>query len=140
MKQNSHGVKGDFSGYIINQDADKDAKRDAQEKINTLNTQKKWLNRAEKQMSSNIEQYNKLKEQYRNAGNLGLGNEDDFGGSKAVKSLKDVHEDFLNKERELRNQLKEGAISQKQFNDEFNELLISTWKSAAATGEMNLAD
>lgn len=104
-----------------------------------LETQNEILTNATNRLSEVTNDYAQLIEQYRATGNKGLG-DTTTDDNNTITDLNKLYEDFLKKERELKNQLKEGAISQKQFNDEFNDLLISTWKSAAATGEMNLAE
>lgn len=63
----------------------------------------------------------------------GNGNGDDSG-----ESLSKVYEKYIKEEKELANQLTEGALTQEEYNEAFDKLVQEFWKKAAATGELSI--
>lgn len=65
---------------------------------------------------------------------------DILGGSSGGDSdaISDVWAKYLKGEKELANQLKEGALNQKEYNEAFDKLVQEFWKKAAATGELSI--
>lgn len=63
----------------------------------------------------------------------GNGNDDDSG-----ESLSKVYEKYIKEEKELANQLSEGALTQEEYNEAFDKLVQEFWKKAAATGELSI--
>ena len=57
---------------------------------------------------------------------------------KKLEGLAKVYSDYLQKQKELSNQLKEGAITQKDYNESFDNMVQSYFESAAGTGELSL--
>lgn len=67
------------------------------------------------------------------------GNKDDEkGGKKKLEGLAKVYSDYVKKQKELSRQLKEGAITQKDYNESFDKMVQSYFESAASTGELSL--
>lgn len=62
------------------------------------------------------------------------------GSGDEETDLTELYKKYLKAEKELTNQLKEGAITQKEYNDAFDKLVQEYWKNAAATGELALDD
>ena len=62
------------------------------------------------------------------------------GGDEKLEGLAKIMADYEKKTKELSHQLKEGAISQKDFNEEYRKLVSETYKAAAATGEVSLEE
>ena len=60
------------------------------------------------------------------------------GGKKKLEGLAKVYSDYIKKEKELSRQLKEGAITQKDYNESFDNMVQSYFESAAGTGELSL--
>lgn len=68
-------------------------------------------------------------------GNSGGGGNSD---NKKTRTLSDIYADYLKQEKELANQLKEGAISQKEYDEAFEKFVTSFYKEAAGTGQLSL--
>ena len=67
------------------------------------------------------------------------GNKDDEkGGKKKLEGLAKVYSDYIKEQKELSRQLKEGAITQKDYNESFDKMVQSYFESAAGTGELSL--
>lgn len=67
------------------------------------------------------------------------GNKDDEkGGKKKLEGLAKVYSDYIKEQKELSGQLKEGAITQKDYNESFDKMVQSYFESAAGTGELSL--
>lgn len=64
--------------------------------------------------------------------------DDEKGGKKKLEGLAKVYSDYLQKQKELSRQLKEGAITQKDYNESFDKMVQSYFESAAGTGELSL--
>lgn len=60
------------------------------------------------------------------------------GGDKKVTDIQKTYENYTEELKELENQLKEQAITQEEFNDEFDKLVSKFWKEAAGTGKYSL--
>lgn len=60
------------------------------------------------------------------------------GGDKKVTDIQKTYENYTKELKELENQLKEQAITQEEFNDEFDKLVSKFWKEAAGTGKYSL--
>ena len=83
------------------------------------------------------------KDLYKNYGTTTTGSpvvndDDDKDKDKNKKGLAKVVEDYTKQKKELANKLKEHAITQEQYNEEFNKLVQKYWESAAETGEMSI--
>lgn len=65
-------------------------------------------------------------------------NNDGGGGGGGLQGLAKVMDDYKKDTEELSRQLKEGAISQKEYNEALNEIVQNAFKAAAATGEVSL--
>ena len=63
---------------------------------------------------------------------------DDKKGKKKLEGLAKVYSDYIKEQKELSNQLKEGAITQKDYNESFDKMVQSYFESAAGTGELSL--
>lgn len=131
--------KGTFGGFGEYEGASEAAKEI--KKINgEIETQKKIIDDARKAMSTRQEEFKNLLNEYYNGG-TNTPNESGGGGADdKIKKLSDVYKDYLKDKKILDRQLREGAIDQKKFNEEFDELLISSWKDAAASGELKIAE
>ena len=57
---------------------------------------------------------------------------------KKLEGLAKVYSDYIKEQKELSNQLKEGAITQKDYNESFDKMVQSYFESAAGTGELSL--
>ena len=68
-------------------------------------------------------------------GNSGGG---DDGKGKKTRTLADIYADYLKQEKELANQLKEGAITQSEYDEAFEKFVTSFYKEAAGTGTLSL--
>lgn len=67
------------------------------------------------------------------------GNKDDEKeGKKKLEGLAKVYSDYIKEQKELSNQLKEGAITPKDYNESFDKMVQSYFESAAGTGELSL--
>lgn len=66
----------------------------------------------------------------------GSGGNGDGDESALTKLFKKYNES----KKELENQLREGAITQDEFNEAFDKLVTEYWKNAAATGELSMSD
>ena len=64
----------------------------------------------------------------------GDGNKD----KKKTKTLSDIYAEYIKEQRELSNQLKEGAITQKEYNESFDKMVQSYFEKAAGTGELSI--
>jgi tape measure domain-containing protein len=62
------------------------------------------------------------------------------GGNGEEGSLSSIMEKYNKEEKELANQIKEGALSQEKYNEAFDKLVQEFWKKAAATGELAIED
>lgn len=65
-------------------------------------------------------------------------NGDDNGGGDGLQGLAKIMDDYTKDTEKLARQLKEGAISQKEYNNALNEIVQNAFKAAAATGEVSL--
>lgn len=54
------------------------------------------------------------------------------------ESLSKIYDKYLKEEKELANQLSEGALTQEEYNEAFDKLVQEFWKKAAATGELSI--
>lgn len=63
---------------------------------------------------------------------------DDEKGKKKLEGLAKVYSDYIKEQKELSRQLKEGAITQKDYNESFDKMVQSYFESAAGTGELSL--
>ena len=66
--------------------------------------------------------------------NGGNGGDDD----KKEETLEKLYQKYLKEKKKLDNQLREGAITQEQFNEAFDKLVQEYWKNAAAFGELSI--
>lgn len=64
--------------------------------------------------------------------------DDEKGGKKKLEGLAKVYSDYIKEQKELSGQLKEGAITQKDYNESFDKMVQSYFESAAGTGELSL--
>lgn len=62
----------------------------------------------------------------------------DGGGGDGLQGLAKIMDDYKKDTEELSRQLKEGAISQKEYNEALNDIVQNAFKAAAATGEVSL--
>ena len=62
------------------------------------------------------------------------------GGEDTESDISKVFDNWTKEKKELENQLKEHAITQKEYNDELDKLVLEYWKSAAGTGKMSIED
>lgn len=62
----------------------------------------------------------------------------DDGKGKKTRTLADIYADYLKQEKELANQLKEGAITQSEYDEAFEKFVTSFYKEAAGTGTLSL--
>lgn len=60
------------------------------------------------------------------------------GGGGPASDISKVFEKFNEQKQELINQLKEGAITQKEYNDAMDKLVTEYWKNAAGTGAYSI--
>ena len=97
----------------------------------------KALKVAEADMKNAGIEMNKLFAEFNQAtgGNGGGGGN---GDNKKTRTLSDIYADYLKQEKELANQLKEGAISQKEYDEAFEKFVTSFYKEAAGTGQLSL--
>ena len=74
--------------------------------------------------------------------NQATGGNDGGGGGdkkdKKTRTLADIYADYLKQEKELANQLTEGAITQKEYDEAFDKFVTSFYKEAAGTGTLSL--
>ena len=56
------------------------------------------------------------------------------------KGIQKVFNDWKEEKEKLANQLKEAAITQKEYDEEFDKLVLKTWGEAAGTGKLSLKD
>lgn len=61
-------------------------------------------------------------------------------GNGTVKGIEKVFKDWKEEKEKLANQLKEGAISQRQYDEELDKLILKTWGEAAGSGKLSLKD
>jgi len=128
--QSSMGAMPAWGRKTVDTDAGKEVK-----KINAkIKEHEKNIADARKQVSNYNSQLDKLLEEFYNEGpdNGGGGS----GGSS--KGIKEIFDAYNKKKRELTNQLKEGAITQQKYEEEFDKLIQQTWADASATGELKL--
>ena len=126
------------SHKVLNADA-KAAQKEMQSVLNEIETKQKFIDNAEAKLSTLTNDYAQLIEDYRNVGGSTGSGSDEVESSIKIKPLQQVYKDYLMQKKVLERQLKQGAIDQKKFNEEFDDLLIKTWKDAAASGEMDIA-
>lgn len=62
------------------------------------------------------------------------------GGGGDLQGLAKIMDEYKKDTKELARQLKEGAITQEEYNEELNKLVQNTFKAAAATGEVSLEE
>ena len=60
------------------------------------------------------------------------------GGGGAAEGISKVFDKYNKDLKELENKLREHAITQEEYNEEFDELVTKFWKEAAASGEMSI--
>lgn len=65
---------------------------------------------------------------------------DGDGGNKEIKGLAKIMADYEKDTKELARQHKEGALSQKEYNEALNKIVQEAYKAAAATGEVSMED
>lgn len=63
---------------------------------------------------------------------------DNYTGDKGTEQITELLEKYNKDTKELSNQLKEGAITQEQYNEEFDKLVQEYWKNAAGIGELSI--
>ena len=66
------------------------------------------------------------------------GNSNGGGGGGKATDIKKVFEKYNENLKELENKLKEHAITQEEFNEEFDKLVSKLWEEAAATGAYSI--
>ena len=117
------------------------------------------LTKAAKKLDKEIAANNKKIEQYQKGVDilLGLADKDtlaeyyktkgpgtkdsgDTGGTKVLKGIEKVFEDWKEEREKLTNLLKQGAISEAEYNEELDKLISKTWKSAAETGKLDIGN
>ena len=62
------------------------------------------------------------------------------GGGDSLQGLAKIMDDYKKDTEELARQLKEGAITQEDYNQELNKIVQNAFKAAAATGEVSLEE
>ena len=62
------------------------------------------------------------------------------GGGDTESDISKVFDKWTKDKKELENKLREHAITQKEYNDELDKLVLEYWKSAAGTGKMSIED
>lgn len=62
------------------------------------------------------------------------------GGGDDVEGLAKIYQDYLKKLKELKNQLKEGAITKAEYDENLKKYIEQTFASASATGELSVLD
>ena len=62
------------------------------------------------------------------------------GGGGTESDISKVFDKWTKEKNELGNKLKEHAITQEEYNDELDKLVLEYWKSAAGTGKMSIDD
>ena len=62
------------------------------------------------------------------------------GGGDTESDISKVFDNWTKDKKELENKLREHAITQKEYNDELDKLVLEYWKSAAGTGKMSIED
>lgn len=131
--QSSMGPMPAFGRKIVDTDAGKEVKQ-----INAkIKEHQKNIDDARKKVEGYNSQLDELLEEFYNDG-PDNGNGGNGGGSS--KGIKEIFEAYNKKKKELTNQLREGAITQQKYEEEFDKLIQQTWADAAATGELKLAD
>lgn len=66
------------------------------------------------------------------------GNSNGGGGGGKATDIKKVFEKYNENLKELENKLREHAITQEEFNEEFDKLVSKFWEEAAATGKYSI--
>lgn len=67
-------------------------------------------------------------------------NTEDGGDKGVAKGIEKVFKDWKEEKEKLANQLKEGAITQRQYDEELDNLILKTWGEAAGSGKLSLKD
>jgi tape measure domain-containing protein len=67
-------------------------------------------------------------------------NDDDNDNDNEVVGIAKVYEDYLKTIKELKNKLKEGAITQEDYDKSLDEFIKKTFEAAAATGQLSISD
>ena len=68
------------------------------------------------------------------------GNSDSGNSGDTESDISKVFDKWTKEKNELGNKLKEHAITQEEYNDELDKLVLEYWKSAAGTGKMSIDD
>ena len=105
-------------------------------RINALNDEVKANNKILDDSDAKMQEFHKQMSEVLDAENNDYG--DDEKGEKKLEGLAKVYSDYIKKEKELSRQLKEGAITQKDYNESFDKMVQSYFESAAGTGELSL--
>lgn len=133
--QSSMGPMPAWGRKTVDTDAGKEVK-----KINAkIKEHQKNIEDARKQVSNYNSQLDKLLEEFYNEDGTG-GNGGSGGGGGSEKGIAEIFKAYKKKKRELANQLREGAITQQKYEEEFDRLIQQTWADASATGELKLAN
>lgn len=84
----------------------------------------------------------KMQEFQKQMSKVPVAENNDYGndkkGKKKLEGLAKVYSDYIKEQKELSSQLKEGAITQKDYNESFDKMVQSYFESAAGTGELSL--
>lgn len=59
-------------------------------------------------------------------------------GNDGVSTLAEIFKKYNKEEKELANQLKEGALSQEKYDEAFDKMVQEFWKAAATTGKLSI--
>lgn len=105
-------------------------------KINALNDEVKANNKVLDDSEAKMQEFHKQMSKVLVAENNDYG--DDKKGKKKLEGLAKVYSDYIKEQKELSNKLKEGAITQKDYNESFDKIVQSYFESAAGTGELSL--
>lgn len=105
-------------------------------KINALNDEAKANNKILDDSEAKMQEFHKQMSKVLDAENNDYGK--DKEGKKKLEGLAKVYSDYIKEQKELSSQLKEGAITQKDYNESFDKMVQSYFESAAGTGELSL--
>ena len=107
------------------------------EKMIALDDELRSNNQIIEDSGAKMQEFQKQMSEVLDAENNDYG-DDEKGGKKKLEGLAKVYSDYIKEQKELSNKLKEGAITQKDYNESFDKMVQSYFESAAGTGELSL--
>jgi tape measure domain-containing protein len=132
----THGPEGVTPGIEMYDDLTKDGKAVA--KINMqIEEYQKIINQCRENVEKSNQDFDKLLEEYYKGAST---TETTDTPPSTTSLLDEIYKDYIQKSKELKRQVKEGAIDLDTYKKEFNKLNEKTFKDAAATGELQLVN